>query len=290
MFKSKQHKIVISSLILLLVLSGCAKEITITPDKIITLDTHFWSFFQKEWFNGIFVYPFAQIINYLAPFIGVVLSIGFATVLVNLLTFPLTIKSTASSQKMQAIQPEMDKIKKKYEGLKDQNSLMRQQQEISMLYKKNDISIGSTFLGIFITFPIMIAFLSVMRRTAAVIDGTFVGLPLKVTIGEGFAFGRGNWLYLVVFILMGLSQFVSMMLPAYLAKRQLKKERKIKAYAQPAKQQDSQQTMMYTMLALILVMSYSWPTAMSVYWFFSSMMNIFKTLYTTFFYKGKGAI
>lgn len=289
MLKKKHLKRILYSILLLLFLAGCAKSTTATPDNIIYLDTPFIPFIKKEWFNGIFVYPFAQIINNLSPIIGVVSSIGLATVLVNLITFPLTIKSTASTQKIQEVQPELDKIKKKYEGLKDQNSLLRQQQEISTLYKKNNISVGSTFLGLFITFPIMIAFLSVMRRTAAVLDGTFLGLPLKSSINEGFNLGKGNWLYFIIFISMGVAQFISMMLPSYLAKRKLKKERKIKAYAQPEKQQDSQQTMMYTMLGLILLMSYSWPAAMSVYWFFSSFMNIIKTLYTTYLYKSKGA-
>ena len=290
MFKNKQLKNILLGLVLLLFLGGCAKATEITPDKVIYLDTQFLPFFQSEKFNGIFVYPFAQIINYLSPIIGVVLSIGFATLLVNLLTFPITIKSTASTQKMQEIQPELDKLKKKYEGLKDQNSMMRQQQELTALYKKNNISIGSTFLGLFITFPIMIAFLSVMRRTAAVLEGTFLGLPLSRTIGEGFNLGKGNWLYFVIFVLMGAAQAISMLLPSFLAKRKLKRERKIKAYAQPEKQQDSQQSMMYMFLGLILLMSYSWPAAMSVYWFFSSLMNISKTLYTTYLYKSKGAV
>ena len=40
------------------------------------------------------------------------------------------IKSTVSQQKMQLIQPEMEKFKNKYKGRKDQTSQMRMSAEI----------------------------------------------------------------------------------------------------------------------------------------------------------------
>lgn len=46
------------------------------------------------------------------------------------------IKSTVSQQKMQLIQPEMERIQNKYKGRKDQTSQMRMSAEIQALYKK----------------------------------------------------------------------------------------------------------------------------------------------------------
>lgn len=285
---NRKSKLILTSVILLVILAGCGRQAEVKPEDIITLDTAFFPFFQKEWFNAIFVWPFAQIINYLTPSIGVVLSIGIATIIVNVLTFPITLKGTASSQRLQLIQPEMAKIQKKYEGMKDQNSMMRQQQEMSLLYKKYDIKIGRMLLGNIITLPIMFAFLSVIRRTSAVVHGDFLGIHLSTTISDGFNMGRGNWIYLLLFIFMGVAQVISMMLPSYLAKKQLKKERKIKSYVEQPKAANSQNSTMYVMMVLILLMSYSWPAAMSVYWFFSSVVASLKTLYTTYVYKPKG--
>ena len=46
------------------------------------------------------------------------------------------VKSTVSTQKIQLLQPELERIQNKYRGRKDQASQMRQNAEIQNLYKK----------------------------------------------------------------------------------------------------------------------------------------------------------
>lgn len=57
------------------------------------------------------------------------------TIFINILILPIMIKSTESTQKMQLIQPEMERIQRKYAGRRDQASQMRQSAEIQALYK-----------------------------------------------------------------------------------------------------------------------------------------------------------
>ena len=78
------------------------------------------------------------------------------TIFINLLILPIMIKSTESTQKMQLLQPEMERIQRKYAGRKDQASQMRQTAEIQALYKKHNISMLSSF-STFLTLPIMLS-------------------------------------------------------------------------------------------------------------------------------------
>ena len=73
------------------------------------------------------------------------------------------IKSTVSQQKMQLIQPEMEKIQNKYKGRKDQTSQKRMSAEIQALYKKNDVSMLASFTT-FLTLPIMFAMWQAVQR------------------------------------------------------------------------------------------------------------------------------
>jgi len=151
MFKSKRGKQVALVLVLLLLLTSCAQIIDpstgkIFPDKIIDL-TSPWSFSDLGWFNALIVWPLAQALNFLSQYINVTIAVVLVTLFTRLLTLPLTEKSTSMTQKMQQIQPDINRIEEKYRGLTDQNSQMRKAQETQALYQKHDINpLGSIAL------------------------------------------------------------------------------------------------------------------------------------------------
>ncbi|MDD2592305.1 MAG: membrane protein insertase YidC [Erysipelotrichaceae bacterium] len=279
----KKNKKYILLALLLIVLAGCTRVIDsegkVLVEKIIYTSTTFSDMFSESWFTAIFIYPLAQIINLLTPSVGVVMAIVVATVFVNLITLPLTAKSTAGSQKMQLIQPEMDKITKKYEGKTDERSRLMQSQEITALYKKHDINVFSTLLGTFVTLPIIIAMWQAVQRSYAVTTGTFMGVDLQVSPMAGLKIGGTAILvYATFYVLMGVSQYISISLPKWIAKKKNEKDHKIKSYDKAPKKSGSTEMMTYSMLALILFMGATWPTAMSVYWLVNSAVNIIKTL------------
>ena len=70
------------------------------------------------------------------------LAIIIFTLIVKLILFPLMVKQQKSSFKMQALQPELMKIRKKYEGKTDQMSQQRMAFEMQEFQKKNDWSHG----------------------------------------------------------------------------------------------------------------------------------------------------
>ncbi len=260
---------------LLAFVSGCTRVIdgngNVLPDKIISTTTQLSQILADEsWFSAFFVFPLAQVINFLTPVIGVALAIVVVTVAIKALTFGFTVKSTVASQKMQVLQPEMTAIQKKYEGKKDEQSRMKQAQEMQALYTKHKINPFGTILVAFIQFPVVIAMWQAVQRSEAVLNGVLLGAELNVTPLTGIL--AGQWLYLVIYVLMGLFQIGSMLLPAYLAKRTAIKSGK-KAPA------NSQQGMMIGMFVFIMFISINWPTAMSLYWLVSSAAQVAQTLF-----------
>ena len=260
-------------------LTGCAIPTDPETHEIIqiTPTTTFSQIMSTEsWFSAILVWPMAQFLNLLTPYIGVAGAIALLTIIVNGILMIFTLKSTIATQQMQLLQPEMEKIQRKYEGKTDDASKMKQAQEMQALYKKYNVNPFSMILITFLQFPIIISVYQAVQRATAVKTGTFFGLPLDQTIMNGLR--NGQWGYLGIFIVMGVCQYFSMQLPQMLAKKKAEEEA-AKHHRKPEVAQNQQSKMMqYYMLVMILVFGLMWPAAMSVYWAIYSIVTIVKTL------------
>ncbi len=98
------------------------------------------------------------------------LSIIIFTMIVRSLMIPLAIKQQKSMAKMQQLQPEMEKIKKKYGSSKDPEVQKKITQETQQLYQKSGVNpLGGCF-PILIQFPIFIALSYIMMQSYLFID------------------------------------------------------------------------------------------------------------------------
>lgn len=274
------------------ILTGCAiprdannQIIYIWKEQVegYTVRTSFSDVMKNEnWFSAIFVYPLSYVINLLAPVISVGGAIAVVTIIVNGILAAATIKSSIATQQMQLIQPELEKIQRKYEGRDDQTAKMRQAQEMQALYSKYQINPGSVMLVTFLQFPIIMAMYMSVQRSFAVATGTFLGADLQTTPMTGFQnlfSGNTAGLTLVIlWIVMGVCQFVSMKIPQILQKRRAEQEA-AKHHRRPEIAKNSQNTIMQIyMMGMICVFGLMWPAAMSLYWAINSLVNIVKTL------------
>jgi len=280
--KTLKKVILISSVVLVaLVMSGCSVPTDPETNKVIqiTPDTTWKQTFDSEnWFSAIFVWPLAQFLNFLTPKVGVAGAIAIVTLLVNAVLMIATLKSTIATQQMQLLQPELEKIQKKYEGKEDDASKQKQALEMQKLYQKYDVNPFSMLLVTFLQFPIIIAMYQAVQRASEIATGTFMGLDLQVTIWNGIK--SGLWGYLAIFVVMGILQTLSSLLPQFLAKQRAKKEAEIH-HKKPVETNSSQQKMMQVyMIVMILVVGLMWPAAMSIYWAIYSCVTILKTLIT----------
>ncbi|MBO4298510.1 MAG: YidC/Oxa1 family membrane protein insertase [Clostridia bacterium] len=88
-------------------------------------------------------------------------SVLIFTLLIRIFLMPLDIKSKRSMKKMQAVQPRIDELNKKYAN--DKDKLNKKMQE---LYQKEKISPLSGCLPMLIQMPILFAMFAVMREIA----------------------------------------------------------------------------------------------------------------------------
>ncbi|MFV0381066.1 MAG: YidC/Oxa1 family membrane protein insertase [Breznakia sp.] len=274
-------KILLMSVFLLIFLTACVSrqsDGTIHPDDVIGLDLPFSESFSDSWFN-IIVWPITQLINIVAKYSDAGIGIFVVTILLNFGTAAMSIKSQVANQKMQMIQPEIQKIQAKYKDKKDQNSQMRMYQETQTLYKKYTINPMGTLLTTFIQFPIIIAVYQAVLRSEAVIEGSFLGINLTHTPMSAFTnFSNESLPVIIIFIAMAVFQFISFKIPQMLSKR--RKERnhiKTKEYAQPKQKggmQNSMNMMMYFSVGMVVVFAINWPLGMSLYWLISSFTRI----------------
>lgn len=89
------------------------------------------------------------------------------TVIVKLLLFPLNIKQQKSVKINSVIQPEIQKIQKKYKDKKDQESMMKQQAEVQAVYDKYGTSMTGGCLTSFIQIPIIWSLYRVIQNVPA---------------------------------------------------------------------------------------------------------------------------
>ena len=102
------------------------------------------------WFTRFVIIPLFDFLNrYIANY-GLIILI--MTIIIKLVVLPFTYKSFASSAKMQALQPEMEKINKRYPNQED---AMKKQQATSNLYKRAGVSPMGGCLPTLLTFPIL---------------------------------------------------------------------------------------------------------------------------------------
>ena len=100
------------------------------------------------------------------------LSIVGLVIVLRILLIPLFVKQIHASRKMQLIQPEMQKIQKKYKGKTDPDSRQAMTQETMELYKRTGTNPFSSCLPILLQSPFFFALFRVLNSLPAISDGT----------------------------------------------------------------------------------------------------------------------
>lgn len=251
-------------------------------DDLITIQpTSFGDLMDDGWFDGLIVFPIAQLINWVASFSDGGIGIIVTTLLIQLLIFLFSIKSQVASQRMQTLQPELNKIQAKYAGKNDQRSKMMLAQETQALYSKYKINPFGTIVITFIQFPVILGMYQATMRAYSVVTGNFMGISLVDTPIEGFKGGHIE--PVVIFVLMVVFQLVSFKLPQWLQARRKKKSNiKEKKYAEPKNapkgMMGSMNMMMYMSTGMIAIFAINWPLGMSFYWLVNSVARVIQNV------------
>ena len=197
-------------------------------------------------------YPMVWVLNLFnscIPNYGV--AIILLTILVRILFWPLTHKSTIGMRKMQEIQPLMKEIQKKYK-----DNPQRMQQETWQLYREHKVNPLSSCLPMLIQIPVFIALFNVLRSTVELRYAPFLWIAdlsePEALFASWFPFGGLNILPILMAGTMALQSALT-----------------------PSTGDAKQQRMMMVMMPIMmLVMFYNFPSALSLYWTLSQVFSI----------------
>lgn len=228
--------------------------------------------------------PFLNFLIFIAsllPGYSLGAAIIILTIIVKLLLFFPTQHALEGQKRMQAVQPKLEEVKRKFK-----DDPQRFHQETMKIWKEYKVNPLQSCLPMLIQFPILIGLFFVIR------DGSVLELSrhliyepyqdLPWTFGTNFLgldLLKPN-IYFMPPLLVAL-QFTQMKLSFAISKRKKEKEKVIdvgkkkEKKKEPASQQEMQQKMMlYGLPLLIGVFAIQFPAAVSLYWGISTVFAI----------------
>ena len=117
------------------------------------------------------------------------LSIIIFTLIIYMILTPIQIKQQKLSKMTAIMNPELQAIQKKYKNKKDQASMMKMQEETTLVYQKYGVSPMGTCLPLLIQMPILLALYQVIYRIPAYVGSVraiFTDAVTKITSVNGY--------------------------------------------------------------------------------------------------------
>ncbi|MBR2828675.1 MAG: YidC/Oxa1 family membrane protein insertase [Bacilli bacterium] len=209
----------------------------------------------------IFVKPLAFALLKVGKFVnnyGV--SVILISLIIRLIAYPITKKTAMQSELMKKAQPELNRIQKKYENKKDQESMIKQNQEIMAVYKKYNMNPMSGCLFAMLQLPIFIAFFEAVQRTPVIFEDKFLGLQLGTTPSVGVT-STLFYAYIILMILIAGTTYFSFKMNS------------------TGNMEDPTMKMMPMMTTgMIVLTAIFMPTGLGIYWVTSNVFTIVQNI------------
>ena len=181
------------------------------------------------------------------------ISIIILTVIIKLLLWPLTTKSTMAMKKMQKLQPEIKAIQEKYK-----DDPKKQQEEMMLLYRKYGYNPMGGCLPMLIQLPIFVALYQALSNAIELHKTPFLwiaDLSMPDKVGAIFGFPIHP-----LAIAMGIGMVAQQLMT-------------------PKMGDAGQQKMMYIMPVIFTVLFYNMPSGLVLYWFVNQLLTMAQTTY-----------
>lgn len=239
MFRNWKIPAVLIGLVLLL--SGCGPTESQLRSTQELIDGGFWSHY--------FVFPLTWLLNKFADLAGgeYGIAIILLTIVIRFVLLPLTLKQAKSSKAMQALQPEMKKIKERYK-----DDPKRQQEETMRLFQKNNVNPMAGCFPILAQMPILFALYNAISWNENIFTHDFLWMKL----------GSPDPYYILP-LLAGLTTYI---------------QQKVMMKMSPQTAQQMQM-LLYIFPVMIIVMAWNFAAALPLYWIFSNIFTIVQTYY-----------
>ncbi len=240
MLRNRKWWIVLGAIALMTLLAGCTPATqAITTGEMAE---------SGSWWTRNVVYWFSLMLDTFAKWFGgeYGLSILVLTIIVRTIILPLMIKQYKNTKAMQALQPEMQKIREKFK-----DDPRKQQEEMMKLYQTHQVNPLAGCLPLIVQMPIFIALYNSIYQNIEIRDHSFIGFQL------GTSPSQGEWYYYVIPTVAAITTFIQSMM---MSRQQ--------TMAGPMK------GLMYVFPVLIFVMAINFPVALPLYWIYSNIYTI----------------
>jgi YidC/Oxa1 family membrane protein insertase len=220
-----------------------------------------------NWWDIIALQPMMNILIVLTKYLfnNFGLAIILVTIVVNAAMLPLTLKQVRSSKAMQALQPKLAEIQKKY--AKDKQ---KQSQEQMRLFKEAGVSPAGCILPLLVQMPVWIALYQSIMRVLAVIPENLLGLS-KYLYSWPMVYStlplpnHFLWLNLatgdmLMAILVGGTMWVQ--------------QKMVMTPGADPKQQQQASMMLWLMPMMFAFLTLSFPSGLALYWVTSNVVRI----------------
>ena len=245
-----------------------------------------------EWLVAWIMYGFHQAFTFIGmnPASGWTwaLSIVGLVIVMRAAMIPLFVKQIMASRKMQMIQPELQKIQKKYKGKSDPESRQAMTQETMELYKKEGTNPFSSCLPILVQSPFFFGLFRVLNSMDEIASGAHQAIgPITRPVAEQFEqatiFGASlsstfmqapntatKVVTVVLIILMSATTFTT--------QRQLMtKNMPASALDNPFAKQ--QKVLLYVLPLVFAVSGVNFPIGVLIYWFTTNLWSMCQQFY-----------
>ena len=232
--------------------------------------------------EGLIVYPLSWLMSTFTHSFGgqggsQLAAIVLVVIIIRTLMLIVGFKGQIGNMRMQEIQPELQALQSKFS---DPNTSDAEKQILSTkmmaLYKDNNINPLSSFLTMFLQFPIFIAVWAAMNQTVAIRSGVLFGLEFGTAVNEQIF--RGNIAAIVLLLLMVGGQILTMKMPNIIRWIKEKKNPTPEYKKTPKSTTQKQMNMMTIMMITMVVLSaFVLPAALVIYWVVGSLFSILQT-------------
>lgn len=217
------------------------------------------------------------------------LSIAGLVIVLRILLIPLFVKQIHASRRMQLVQPEMQKIQKKYKGKKDPESRQKQQEEMMELYRETGTNPMGSCLPILLQAPFFFALFRVLNNLDEISRGDrgpigfltrdlasqaekskLFGAQLSQTFLGTDGWGAAKWVAILLIVLMSVTSFFT--------QHQLMRRNMPKA-ALEGPMAKQQQIIIYLMPLFFAVSGVNFPIGVLIYWFVTNLWTLCQQWY-----------
>lgn len=196
------------------------------------------------------------------------LAIITLTIIVRVVTLPLTMKQLRATRAMQALQPKISELQKKY--ARDKSRLAQEQMR---MYKESGVSPAGCMLPMLIQMPIWIALFQSIIRVLAVVPEDFLNLSQHLYSSWSAVFSlvplESNFLWLDLAVPDRIY-----LLPILVGSTMWLQQKMVTPTTADPKQAAQSRMMLWMMPIMFAFLTLQFPSGLALYWVVSNVVGI----------------